>query len=135
MEDITDPNNIIPLTIQSYGNVGANYFAYANGLEVGSATATFDDICNVIRVKALVTECGVTNFNSRVGWNCIAYDEPNWTPELYPPCVDETMALSVTTLDPFLDANIESKVNERAPVSNINLQLTSLILLLMIMLL
>ena len=106
MEDISDPLNVIPLTVSQYGSVGNNYYAYTNGLEVGSATATFDDICNVVRVKALVTECGTTNFNARVGWNCIAYDEANWNPELYPPCVDETLALSVNTLDPFLDANI-----------------------------
>ena len=30
----------------------------------------------------------------------------NWNPELYPPCEDVILDLSVTTLDPSLDANI-----------------------------
>ncbi|MEM6964437.1 MAG: gliding motility-associated C-terminal domain-containing protein [Bacteroidota bacterium] len=106
MEDITDANNPITLTVESYGTVGSNYFAYTNPLEFGNATATFDDICNIVRVKALVNNCGTTNFNARIGWNCIAFADPNWTPELYPPCDDELQGLSVTTLDPFLDANI-----------------------------
>lgn len=106
MEDVTDPSTIIPLTVVPYGTVGNNFYAFANGLEVGNATATFDDICNVVRVKALVNVCGATNFNARVGYNCIAFEEPDWTPELYPPCVDDILALNVTTLDPFLDANI-----------------------------
>lgn len=105
IEDITN-STVTSLTANSYGSTGSNYFAYTNPLEIGDATSTFDDICNVIRIKALVNECGTTNFNARIGWNCIAYDEPNWNPELYPPCEDVTIALSVTTLDPAIDANI-----------------------------
>ena len=106
MEDITDATNVIPLTVNPYGTAGSNYFAYTNELQTGNATATFDDICNVVRVKALVNNCGSTDFSARVGWNCIAYKETNWNPELYPPCEDETLVLNVTTLDPALDATI-----------------------------
>jgi len=106
MEDITNPMATTSLPVTQYGSSGSNYFVYTNALEIGNSTSTFDDICNVVRVKALVNECGTTNFNARIGWNCIAYAEPNWNPELYPPCEDVTLNLSVTTLDPALDANI-----------------------------
>ena len=106
IEDITDPLATTNLLVTQYGSSGSNYFAYTNALEIGDATSTFDDICNVVRVKALVNECGTTNFNARIGWNCIDYSVPNWNPELYPPCEDVTLNLSVSTLDPSLDANI-----------------------------
>jgi gliding motility-associated-like protein len=106
MEDITNPAAITNLLVTQYGSSGSNYFVYTNPLEIGDAVSTFDDICNVVRVKALVNQCGTTNFNARVGWNCIGYSEPSWNPELYPPCKDVTLDLVVTTLDPSLDANI-----------------------------
>lgn len=106
IEDITNPAATTSLLVTQYGSSGSNYFAFTNPLEIGNATSTFNDICNVLRIKALVNECGTTNFNTRVGWNCIAYTQPNWNPELYPPCEDVTLGLSVTTLDPSLDANI-----------------------------
>ena len=106
IEDITVPDSTPVYTIQQYGAGGENYFAFAPALLKGSAFAPVNDICNIVRIKALVNNCGNTNFNARVGWNCVAYDDPMWTPELYPPCVDVSTPLSVTTMDPALDANI-----------------------------
>lgn len=104
MEDISDPSNITNLPVGTYGT--NNYFAHTPGLELANGASTVDEICNTIRIKALVNECGVTNFHTRVGWNCVPPTDPFWTPELYPPCDDLTVAHSVTTLDPFIDANI-----------------------------
>ena len=106
IENIDDLGNILSLTIIPYGTDSTNYFAFADPLLRADGMSTQAQRCNTFRVKALVNNCGTTNFNARAGWNCIMYTEPNWTPDLYPPCDDQLSALSVTTLDPFLDANV-----------------------------
>ena len=106
IEDISDMANITSLPFSSYGAAGENYFAFTPGLSKGDGSVPIEEVCNTIRIKALVNNCGLTNFDTKVGWNCVAYSEPGWNPELYPPCEDLVLPLSVTTLDPFLDANI-----------------------------
>ncbi|MEM8909668.1 MAG: hypothetical protein AAGD05_17605, partial [Bacteroidota bacterium] len=106
IEDISVPSAPVSLTVEAYGPTNNNYFAITPGVVKADGTSPLDQICNTLRIKALVSQCGVTNLNARVGWNCIAYSEPNWNPELYPPCTDLTMPLSVNALEPFLDANI-----------------------------
>ncbi|MEL6865972.1 MAG: hypothetical protein AAFP19_16215, partial [Bacteroidota bacterium] len=106
IEDISDPGMITSLTVESYDTSGGYYFAFAPGLDRGDGMSTLAERCNTLRIKALVRECGTTFFDVRVGWNCVMYSEPDWNPTLYPPCTDMTLPLSVTTLDPFLDANI-----------------------------
>ena len=106
IEDISDPANITSLPFNAYGASGGNYFAFSPGLIKGDGSAPIEDVCNTLRIKAVVNECGFTSFDARVGWNCVMYTESGWDPELYPPCEDLTLSLSVTTLDPFLDGNI-----------------------------
>ena len=109
MQDITDPGSIIDLTFEQYGASGSNYFAYTNGMLRVDGTNSLDDRCNIIRVKATVSQCGTIPLTARVGWNCEPYAEVNWTPELYPPCEDMTEDLSVINADPFLDAFVFSQ--------------------------
>ncbi len=104
IEDISDPSNITSLPVNPYGT--NSYFTETPGLELANGSSTLDEICNTIRIKALVNECGTTSFHTRVGWNCVSPTDPFWTPELYPPCNDLTVAHSVTTLDPFIDGNV-----------------------------
>ncbi|MFK7807501.1 MAG: hypothetical protein AB8F74_06805, partial [Saprospiraceae bacterium] len=104
MEEISDPMNEISLTVVPYGT--GNYFGIAPGLDRADGSATLSEICNIVRIKALVNNCGTTNFHTRVGWNCAPYTDPLWNPEDYPPCNDMTLQHSVTNLDPMLDANI-----------------------------
>ncbi len=106
IEDISDPMNVTNLPFNAFGATGGEYFAFANGLIKGDGSAPVEDVCNTFRIRAVVNECGVTNFDAKVGWNCVMYTEPGWTPELYPPCEDIVIPLSVTTLDPFIDGNI-----------------------------
>ncbi len=106
IEDISDPGNVTSLPITAYGSANENYFAFAPGVAKADGSALISDVCNTLRIRALVNQCGTTNFTTRVGWNCVMYTEPDWTPELYPPCDDLLLPLSVTTQDPFLDANI-----------------------------
>ncbi len=106
IENIEDPLNPIPLVVVSYGPNGEHYFVFTDPLMRADGMSTLEQRCNTLRIKALVNRCGATNFAARAGWNCIMYATPNWTPALYPPCDDETVGLSVTTLDPFIDANV-----------------------------
>ncbi len=109
MEDISDPMNVTDLAVVPYGN--NNYFAITPGLDKADGSATLSEICNIIRIKALVNNCGTTNFHTRVGWNCELYSDPQWNPEDYPPCNDHILQHSVTNLDPLLDANIVQQAN------------------------
>ncbi|MFT5165897.1 MAG: hypothetical protein ACI8P3_001128, partial [Saprospiraceae bacterium] len=106
IEDISDPLNITSLPFNEFGAEGGNYFAFTPGLIKGDGSAPIKDVCNTLRIKALVNKCGATNFETKVGWNCVMFPEPAWNPELYPPCEDLALDLSVTTLSPFLDGNI-----------------------------
>ncbi len=107
MTDISNPSNNTDLTITQYDAAnGSYYFAYTPALLRADGTNNLDEMCNTIRIKSLVNNCGLTNITARIGYNCIAFDDPNWTPLSYDPCDDITTPLTVTTLSPFLDATI-----------------------------
>lgn len=108
MTDISNPNTPIGLNVERYGD---NYFAFANGLLRASGGNSFEQVCNVIRVKALVQVCGTSLLSARTGWNCEPYREPNWTPDLYAPCTDNLIPLSVSTRDPRLEADVQMQGN------------------------
>ncbi|MEM9919241.1 MAG: gliding motility-associated C-terminal domain-containing protein, partial [Bacteroidota bacterium] len=114
--DESDPNNPNELTVEAYGSVGSNYFAITPGLLRGNGLTSTMDRCNTLRVRAVVRECGTTNFQARVGWNCTPFSDPAWTPELYPPCVDNSTDLLVRTEGAFLEANIIEQ-----PATDVNL--------------
>ena len=106
MEDITDNNNHKLLSIKSFGANNKKYFAFDDGLTTTqNGSASVDDICNIIRIKAKVKDCGSTTYLAKAGWNCIPYTDPDWNPELYAPCTDLPVNLSVVSSDPFIDAN------------------------------
>ena len=65
IEDITN-STVTSLTANSYGSTGSNYFAYTNPLEIGDATSTFDDICNVIRKQVKNTASKNTSSAGRI---------------------------------------------------------------------
>ena len=104
MEDITNPSDIQPLQVQNYGQ--NQYFAFANGLTTTqNGTATTNDICNIIRIKAKVPDCGSASYSSNSGWNCTAFSDPEWNPNKYLPCTNLNLDLKLNAEDPFLDAN------------------------------
>ena len=109
IDDITDPNDVQSLPVVSYGATGSNYFAYTAPLLRAISGNDPSDICNTLSIKYVVNSCGTFDITARSGWNCTAYDEPDWTPQLYPPCDDETVALSVTTLIPLIDAAVATQ--------------------------
>lgn len=106
IEDITDPDNPENLDVQVYGNGENKYFAFAPGLLRSDGQNTISEICNIIRIKALVKNCGQTFFPVRAGWNCRPFNDPEWNPDLNTACDEQQLQLSVTPLEPFLDANI-----------------------------
>lgn len=125
MEDVTDPDNPIALTVQDYGTTGINSFAFTDGLLRANGVNTLDEICNFIRIKAIVKRCENVNFTARTGWNCDDYAS-DWNPELYPPCDDVLQGLALTFEDPFLDANVVDQ-----PADNPNICTTSTITVLL----
>jgi gliding motility-associated-like protein len=104
MRDITNNANQFSLPIRTYGSNSRNAFAYANPLTVATPDKTLDDICNVLEIKALVKDCGITNLDINAGWNCIRPTDTAWSPLNYLPCVDLTIPAQVSIEAPFLDA-------------------------------
>ncbi len=111
-EDISSPDSVQVLDFEQYGSEGNNYFAFANGVTRANGLNTVDQICNTIRIKAIPIQCGSLDLNVSTGWNCLPYSETDWTPENYPPCTDLNIPLSITTLDPFLEANLVDQPTE-----------------------
>ena len=95
MEDITDPANTIPLTVNNIPLGG--YYANTNGLLRAVATNTPDDICNIIQIKVQLTDCGLITADINSGWNCSAFD-----PTLHPFCAKSTLQVQGTTQPPHL---------------------------------
>lgn len=106
VEDITNPDSIKSLGLESYGSAGKNSFVIADGLKRAAAQSAFDDICNIIRVKGLVSVCGTSNLTAGAGWECLPFDAADWNPADYPPCNRQTIPLTIATRDPFLEANV-----------------------------
>jgi gliding motility-associated-like protein len=104
LKDVT--NNTTPI------NLGINYFspdstkayAFMNGFTPVAADKTIDDVCNVINIKAVVRECGVSKVDFHTGWLCILPTASLWNPAKYAPCTDSVIKAQVRTENPFLDA-------------------------------
>ena len=126
MEDISDPDNPVDLAFENYGSSGLNSFAFTPALLKANGLNPLQEICNFIRIKAIVSQCDNVNFGVRTGWNCGDYPNPDWNPEDYPPCDDVMLGLSLTFEDPFLDANVIDQ-----PASNPNICTTSSITILL----
>lgn len=105
MTDITNASNRIDLTINRFGRDSLSAFAFANGLTIAGSGNTLDDVCNIVEIKATTADCGTLNADFNAGWNCIRPTESTWSPALYPPCTDLTIAASLSIEAPFLDAN------------------------------
>ncbi len=105
MTDITNAANRIDLTINRFGRDSLSAFAFANGLTVAGSSNTLDDVCNVVEIKAVTGDCGEVKADFHTGWNCVRPTESTWSPALYPPCTDLTIAASLSIEAPFLDAN------------------------------
>jgi gliding motility-associated-like protein len=103
-ELLDDPNNILSLPIHHYANGKA--FAYTPGVLRQGGSNTPNQICNTIRIKAIPKVCGMSNVNLEMGWNCSTYDDPNWNPDKYTPCVSSKLALQMTVLDPLIEATV-----------------------------
>ncbi len=104
MTDVTDPNRPQALQLYRYGG-GNKTFAYANGLKTSIPANNFDDICNIIKIKAVIRNCGTTNLDINTGWNCVRDPDTAWSPLRYPPCAAQTLRVNNNTLAPNLDAN------------------------------
>ncbi len=114
--DVSDPLNPETLTLQPYGAVGNNVFAFSQGLQRAVGSTAPEDLCNTYVIKATVTSCGELDLLQRNGWACQPITDPTWTPEDYPPCDALEIPLSITTRDPFLDADVEIQ-----PVADLNI--------------
>ena len=93
------------LAFQAYGTDGNKVFAFTPGLTRNITGNNKDDVCNLLRITADLNTCGTNSIIASTGWNCTAYDEVTWTPDLYPPCSQKAIRLFVTTSTPFLSAD------------------------------
>ncbi len=102
MTDVTTPTNPIALTVRRYGT--NNYVAFGNPLTIANASSTIDDVCNSIKIKVRVRNCGSVNFNATSGWNCRRpSDSITWNPTRYAPCTNLQIPLELHTEAPNLD--------------------------------
>ncbi len=103
--DIT--NNLTPINhqVKYYPTDSTKAFAFLNGLAEATVEKTIDDVCNVVRIKAIIRECGTTDLKFKTGWLCALPSSPTWTPTEYAPCADSVINAQVRTENPFLDAN------------------------------
>ncbi|MEM6319106.1 MAG: gliding motility-associated C-terminal domain-containing protein [Bacteroidota bacterium] len=106
IEDISRLDAIDTLNLQTYG-ADSTVFAFAKGLSRRTTNADPADICSTFRITARLDTCGNNSVEAKVGWNCTPYDNPNWTPELYAPCEQQSIALRASTVDPFLSASFQ----------------------------
>jgi len=107
LEDISFPATIDTLVLQTF-NGDTSVFAFANRLSKRGTNVAPADICNTFRITARMNSCGENSVIAGLGWNCAAYDSINWTPDLYPPCEEETLLLKAATLEPLLSASFQA---------------------------
>ncbi len=106
IENISFPNVIDTLVLQ-ISSVDTSTFAFTTGLSKRGTNVDPADICNTFRITARMNSCGENNVLAKLGWNCIASDNPNWTPDLYAPCEEVTLLLKASTLEPLLSASFQ----------------------------
>ncbi len=110
VELIDNPAMPEVLPIRYFGT--GKSFVYTPGVFRQASNNSATAVCNFLRIRAIPKKCGTTHVRLNMGWNCSAYDDPNWTPDDYAPCVADTMGLSVTTLD----AEVESTIIGQPPI-------------------
>ncbi len=118
--DISDPANPETLTVLPYGAVGNNVFAFSQGVQRAVGSTDPEDLCNTYVIRATVDRCGDLNLLQRNGWACQPITDPAWTPEDYPPCDALELPLSITTRDPFLDAEVEVQPQADLNICDVN---------------
>ncbi len=101
---LDNPANPIFLPVTSYGN--GKFFAFTPGVLRQANNNSASQICNTIAVAAVLKQCGSFPVQLSMGWNCYQNAIQNWTPDDYEPCVFDTLSLTVTALDPMVDATI-----------------------------
>lgn len=104
MTDITNNTNNITLAVQRFDSLSNKYFAFTNGVTPAVGNNTFDNVCNVIKIKAVSTDCQTIPIDFKTGWYCIAPTDKNWSPDKYAPCVVKTLRGEVRILFPNLEA-------------------------------
>ena len=69
-EDITNPLAIDNLTIQYTADDSSSAYIFGNGLSANSPGKNLDDYCDIIRIKAISTECNSIPLKFTCGWFC-----------------------------------------------------------------
>ena len=107
IEDISFPDAIDTLIIQA--DTDTSVFAFANSLSKRGTNIDPAEICNTFRITAKMNSCGENSVLTKLGWNCIAPENTDWTPALYAPCEAETVLLKASILEPLLSASFQEK--------------------------
>ncbi len=104
IELLSQSGTVDTLLVNSYDTTANKVFAFTPGLSRNIRGNLQDDVCNLIRVTASLKFCGTESITASAGWNCLEY-AADWTPDLYAPCSERNINLSVTTLLPFLSSD------------------------------
>ncbi len=104
IEVLSQSGAVDTLVVNTYDTTANKVFAFTPGLSRNIRGNSQDDVCNLLRVTASLKFCGTESITASAGWNCLEYDA-DWTPDLYAPCSEKSIDLSVTTLMPFLSSD------------------------------
>lgn len=103
-EDITNPLAIDNLTIQYTAADSSSAYIFGNGLSTNSPGKNLNDYCDIIRIRAVSTECNSIPLKFTCGWFCqtpgnrIVYDI------LSDNCNNQILNAKVNLTIPFVEA-------------------------------
>ena len=125
IENISVPTAIDTMILQDYGTEN-NVFAFADGLSQRGTNVDPADICNTFRITGRLVECGESSTAARLGWSCVPFDDPDWTPDDYEPCEAESVLLTAAAVAPLLSASFQE---ENSTISGVFCDTSTMVIL------
>ncbi len=103
-EDITNPLAIDNLTIQYTAEDSSSAYIFGNGLSTNSPGKNLNDYCDIIRIKAVSTECNSIPLKFTCGWFCQTPGNKIVDDILSDNCNNQILDAKVNLTIPFVEA-------------------------------
>ena len=100
---IDDPNNAVPLTLVPYSG---GLYAHTEGLKRVDGLSGSAQVCNLVRLKVRMRDCGIHSLRTAAGWACDATPPAGWTPAEDLACVDAEVLTTLEPIAPFLESDL-----------------------------